>query len=147
MIPLQAEQVRIGVELANPCGLFGTGTTFCTTENNTTPWFDQIRFVVVGASTTVPPEQPVTAPVLAAGANPFRGSLSIRYEAPEGSSPVLRIYDIRGGLVRDLPLAESKGTAVWDGARRDGGPAPAGVYFLQLAAGKERRSLRVVRLQ
>jgi hypothetical protein len=86
-------------------------------------------------------------PALAVGQNPFRGTLSIRYETPEGTEPVLRVYDVRGALVRDLPLGGSSGVATWDGRGRDGGSAPAGVYFLQLVAGTERRSLRVVRLQ
>jgi flagellar hook assembly protein FlgD len=90
---------------------------------------------------------PVATPALTAGQNPFRGTLSIRYEAPEGTQPVLRIYDVRGALVQDLPLAGSRGTATWDGRGRSGESTPAGVYFLQLVAGSERRSLRVVRMQ
>lgn len=145
-IPLNAEQVRVGIEVVDPCSIFGMGTTFCVTQNNTTPWFDNIRFVV-GASASVVPPEPPTTPVLTAVANPFRGPLAIRYAAPEGVIPDLRIYDIRGALVRDLPLTMSKGTVTWDGARENGSQAPAGVYFLQLVAGRERRSIRVVRLQ
>jgi hypothetical protein len=145
VIPLDAEQVRIGLEVVNPCRLFGPGT-FCTTENNTTPWFDHIRFVVGAVPSAVSPETP-PALALAVSANPFRGRLAIRYEAPDEVLPTLRVYDIRGALVRGLPLAEPRGTAAWDGNRGNGSPAPAGVYFLQLVAGGERRSLRVVRLQ
>jgi hypothetical protein len=100
---------------------------------------------IVGAPREETPA--VVAPALAAGRNPFRGSLAIRYQAPEGVQPELRIYDVRGTLVRDLPLAGTRGTATWDGLDRSGAGAPAGVYFLQLVAGPERRSLRVVRLQ
>jgi len=97
---------------------------------------------------TPPEETPaVVLPVLAVDRNPFRGRLAIRYEAPENVQPTLRIYDVRGALVADVALSGSQGIATWDGAGRDGSEAPAGVYFLQLVAGGEHRSLRVVRLQ
>jgi hypothetical protein len=96
-----------------------------------------------------PREEPpaVVTPALAVGRNPFRGQLAIRYEAPEGTHPTLRIFDVRGALVRDLPLAGPRGTATWDGRDRSGATSPAGVYFLQLIAGHDRRSLRVVRMR
>jgi len=147
LVPTGAEQIRIGLELVDPCS-FGFGFP-CLTENNTTPWFDHIRFGVGIEIVAAPPEETpaVVLPVLAVDRNPFRGSLAIRYEVPEGIQPTLRIYDVRGALVEDVGLSGSQGVATWDGAMRDGNAAPAGVYFLQLVAGGERRSLRVVRLQ
>jgi len=97
----------------------------------------------------IPEEEPpaVVSPGLAVSRNPFRGQLAIRYDVPDGTEPVLRIYDVRGALVQDIPLAGSSGVATWDGRDRSGGTTPAGVYFLQLVAGGDHRSLRVVRLQ
>ena len=60
----------------------------------------------------------------------------------------IRLYDVAGRLVRELPLgAGSEGIAPWDGLDRDGRAVRSGLYFAVLVAGVERAKSRVVLVQ
>jgi len=91
--------------------------------------------VYVGVPAGAPP-----APSLRAfhAPNPFNPEATITFDMPERGSAGVRIYDVRGRLVRTLAeghLESGRHRVVWDGRDRSGGPAPSGVYFYRIAAG------------
>ncbi len=80
--------------------------------------------------------------------DPFNPSTRIDYELQEPAAVTVRIYDIRGRLVRDLEnAARSRGahTLQWDGRNDRGVAVPSGVYVVWVqspaASGAERLTL------
>ncbi len=82
--------------------------------------------------------------------NPFRGRTAISYMVPDdGWSSTLRIYDVRGRLIRtlhDRPRAGGIGSFVWNGRTERGAPAPAGSYFYRLQHGRTFSTRRLTLL-
>ena len=72
--------------------------------------------------------------------NPFRSETGIRYTVPTGGSTVtIRLYDIRGRLVRtlvDRPRSGGAYETVWDGRDDSGRRLSAGVYFCRAEIGE-----------
>jgi len=77
---------------------------------------------------------------------------TLEWSAPAGTRAWLRLYDVRGRLVRTLVAGETAidpgpRRVTWDGRDRNGRPAPAGVHFALLTGeGGSRRRVSVVRL-
>ena len=77
--------------------------------------------------------------------NPFNPETWIPFRLAEDSEVVIRIYDIRGRLVRELNFGrlkagvyESKGEAAyWDGRSDQGEQVASGVYVCQMVAGEK----------
>jgi hypothetical protein len=71
----------------------------------------------------------------------------LRYDAPAGSDPVVAVHDLRGALVRMLPLGSNAGELLWDLRDGNGNRVPFGTYLLTLSANGERATqvVRVVR--
>jgi hypothetical protein len=71
--------------------------------------------------------------------NPFNPSTRVNYEVPVGGGEMtLRIYDLRGQLVRTLvdgAQPAGRHAAIWDGRDEAGRPLPSGVYVGRLQAG------------
>jgi hypothetical protein len=69
--------------------------------------------------------------------NPFNPATSIEYSLPREGLLRIKIFDVRGGLVREL-VHENRpagpGTAVWDGADGQGAQAASGIYFYEVRA-------------
>ena len=98
-----------------------------------------------GAGTV--PERPTLGEVRP---NPFNAFTTIDYSLPEAGRVTLRVYDVRGALVRTLvdgrrPAGPSK--TEWDGAGDGGRGAPSGVYFVRLEQGGESSVRRMVLLR
>lgn len=77
--------------------------------------------------------------------NPTSGIVHIHYRAPEQQNAKLRIYDIRGRVIRNLEV--DRGTArcaVWDGLDKNGSHVETGVYFLRLVFGRESRMEKII---
>lgn len=82
------------------------------------------------------------------------GSLRFRFSAPDGlphpgERPIVRIYDVKGRLVRALnasvdPLLANEFGASWDGRDRGGAAAGAGVYFAQVTLLGRTETTRLV---
>jgi hypothetical protein len=72
--------------------------------------------------------------------NPFNPSTTIEFGVPKSTKVTLKIYNIRGQLVKELVNAKyepGKFKAVWEGKNDSGKPVATGVYFYRLeAAGK-----------
>lgn len=70
--------------------------------------------------------------------NPFRATTTLRFEVPKPGRATLRVFDVRGRLVRTL-LDEDPGrgerSLVWDGRDAQGRPVGAGAYRLRLEHG------------
>jgi len=67
--------------------------------------------------------------------NPFRTVLDVRVRAARGKPFVLRVYDLRGRVVRVLhngPSARRGERFLWDGTDERGNRLPSGVYLIQL---------------
>ena len=84
--------------------------------------------------------------------NPFNPETWIPFEIAEDADTTLRIYDVRGSLVRRLDLGRlapgayhSRGDAAyWDGRNDTGEPVASGVYVYELRAGSDRHARRMV---
>jgi YVTN family beta-propeller protein len=66
--------------------------------------------------------------------NPFNSRTIIRYDLAGNSPAEIRIFDIQGKLIRNLPLESGLGSVGWDGANSGGQICPSGVYFARLIA-------------
>lgn len=78
--------------------------------------------------------------------NPFNPSTRIGFRLPGDSPVTLRVYDLRGALVRTLveaPLPAGTHAVTWDGADDNGAPAASGVYVYELRAGDQVASGRM----
>lgn len=82
--------------------------------------------------------------------NPFGASTTIPFTLAARSLVSLRVYDVRGSLVRVLAngtFAEGGHSVVWDGRAGDGRAAGAGVYFVRLSANDLTRIQRIARVR
>ena len=82
--------------------------------------------------------------------NPFNPATTIRFDIGKAGRTTLRIYDVRGSLVRTLfdewhPAGS--GAATWDGRDDAGRVAASGVYVYRLTAGGESRARKMVLLK
>ncbi len=71
--------------------------------------------------------------------NPFNPSTKISYVVPQAGHLCLKVFNVRGELVRTLidGQVESSGHVMWDGANNQGGAAASGVYFYEARLGNE----------
>jgi hypothetical protein len=69
----------------------------------------------------------------AAYPNPFNPSTKIEFNMPQKGHLSLKIYDVRGQLVRTLinEVRESSGHVMWDGTNDQGKRVSSGVYFYE----------------
>gem|GEM_PF-5107167 len=70
--------------------------------------------------------------------NPANPTTTIVYTLPEASDVLIRVFDVRGRLVKMLVHAAQdagRHTVVWDGADGGGLPVSSGMYFCRLEAG------------
>jgi hypothetical protein len=82
--------------------------------------------------------------------NPFNPSTTIRFTLPGPGVVSLRIYDVRGRLVRSLvdgPQPAGERSAVWDGIDSVGSPAASGVYFVRLQADGQAQTKKILLLK
>ncbi|HPF69469.1 MAG TPA: FlgD immunoglobulin-like domain containing protein [Candidatus Krumholzibacteria bacterium] len=99
----------------------------------------------------------VDVPAVAAGArpvllpaapNPFNPRTELRFALPVPAEVTLRVYDVKGRLVRTLaegePFAAGAQAVAWDGRDAAGRAAASGVYVVRMEAGGARSAGRVV---
>ena len=85
--------------------------------------------------------------------NPFNPHTRLSYTIPESSASglvELRIYDVKGRLVRTLENEVRNAGPInltWDGRNNSGAGASSGVYFTQVRAGSERVTRKIVFLK
>jgi len=79
--------------------------------------------------------------------NPFNPSTHIVYSLPARGEVVLRIYDLRGSLIRELVHQEQEAgsyTVLWDGESARAQALAAGVYFARVTFNGVARTARLV---
>jgi flagellar hook assembly protein FlgD len=82
--------------------------------------------------------------------NPFTARTTIRFSVPREGPVSLKIYDVRGRLVRTLvegPLPGGAHVVHWDGRDVAGRTLASGVYFYRLTDGERIESRKTVRLR
>ena len=87
--------------------------------------------------------------------NPFNPETWFPYDLAEAAEVILKIYDIRGGLVRQLNIGlqepgsyrSQEKAAYWDGKDQYGTHVASGIYFYTFAAGDFQRTRRMVILK
>ncbi len=84
---------------------------------------------------------------LAASPNPARGPVRFTVPAAAGPAPRIRILDVAGREVRELPVSAGSTGVVWDGLDSAGRPPPAGVYWAIAEGAGRRFGTRVVRVR
>jgi hypothetical protein len=81
--------------------------------------------------------------------NPFNPRVVLRYYAPAGETPRLRIYDIAGRPVATLaaPAGDGWQSVVWEGLDDGGRAMPSGLYVFEVQAGgqTQTRNMTLVR--
>ncbi len=81
--------------------------------------------------------------------NPSTGDVTLSYFLPSPGDLELRIYDVRGRLVRELaagPAAAGAGSLRWDGRDSRGARSGSGVYFARMRSGGGVLNQRIIRL-
>lgn len=107
------------------------------------------RVGVISSATLSAPEArtgPTRLALQLLSANPTRGRLRARVEAPAGSPLRLDLLDIRGAVVATLHEGPSPGRAGVSVSLAPEGSLPAGVYFLAARSGRSQVARRVVLL-
>jgi hypothetical protein len=82
--------------------------------------------------------------------NPFNPATTIAYNLTENTHATLRIYDIKGRLVRTLvndTRPPGYNETSWDGLNEAGGPAASGVYFCRLETQGQTLTRKMVLLR
>ena len=87
--------------------------------------------------------------------NPFNPETWLPYDLAEAAEVILKIYDVRGGLVRQLNMGlqepgsyrSQEKAAYWDGRDQYGTQVASGVYFYTFTAGDFQRTRRMVILK
>ena len=91
---------------------------------------------------------PAAARLVGAFPNPFNPVTRLVYELPERAMVDLRIYDVRGRLVRTLVVRDEQGpgrqSVVWRGRDDRGRAVATGVYLYRLQVGEFSDTKRVV---
>jgi hypothetical protein len=69
--------------------------------------------------------------------NPFNPETTIRFDVPSASTVTLRVFDVRGRVVRtlqDATLPQGRHALRWDGRNQSGQAVASGVYFVRMTA-------------
>jgi len=82
--------------------------------------------------------------------NPFNPTVAVSFSLPDASQISLRIYNIRGQLVKSLLdgwIDAGAHQVIWDGRNENGETVGSGVYFCQLVSGRHSRTAKLVLLK
>jgi len=104
----------------------------------------------VGGVSTLPPPPPLPASLqlLSARPNPSRGESEVRFVLPSPRPVRVDVFDVSGRIVRtlrsDAPLPAGEQGMHWDGLDASGRHAPEGMYVMQVRAGSEVKTAKLV---
>jgi len=82
--------------------------------------------------------------------NPFNPLTVIRYDLPRAAHVNVRIFDVRGSLVKTLQSGEQTAGAwsvTWDGSREDGRLSAAGIYLYSIDTESFRKTRKLLLLK
>jgi flagellar hook assembly protein FlgD len=80
--------------------------------------------------------------------NPARDASKLEFVVPAAATVELEIRDVAGRRVRTIfrgELGAGRHVREWDGRDAEGRPVAAGVYFAELRAGADTRTVKVTR--
>jgi hypothetical protein len=111
-----------------------------------------LEFDPCGAVTAVsePGVTPPAAALLQSRPNPFRSATAITFDLPEAGPVQLRVFDVRGRLVRTIEDGEmepGRYKVAWDGRNDRGIPLGPGIYFYRLDTPSFRATRKAVRVR
>lgn len=90
-------------------------------------------------------------PKIIASPNPFKNKLIIQLLNPQLPISSVKIYDIKGNLVKSFFTATQNSVAnhslVWNGTDRRDKPVTPGVYFIRFGENQEKSMLKIIKLQ
>jgi hypothetical protein len=116
------------------------------------PMFGGVQAIVFDRPGAEPPPFPADGPslrLLGVGPNPSGGDVRIAFDVPRPIDVRLRLYDVRGRVVRDFgERAFLPGSHVlqWDGRGDDGARVRDGVYFARIDFAGEVVTGKLVRM-
>ena len=90
-----------------------------------------------GDQSDVVPTRPLAQ---SAAPNPFNPTTTIKFYAPKAGHMTMKIFNVRGELVKtliDAQVAMGAGQQEWDGTNNNGSSVPSGVYFAQTRLGSD----------
>jgi len=93
---------------------------------------------------------PVRTELLACEPNPFNPVVVARYALAERQRVTLRVFDVRGRMVRELldkDLAAGTYSLAWDGKTDSGSDAVSGIYFIRMEAGRYASARKIALLR
>ncbi|MEM1269101.1 MAG: T9SS type A sorting domain-containing protein [Bacteroidota bacterium] len=146
-----ADVVLEDVEAESPFGIpqLDAGTYYWRAGNITdtdTLWTEPWSFTL---ATPVSAEQisglPEVFTIRAGYPNPFTSTTTLPYGLPEATDVTASVFDLLGRRVATLAQNERR-PAGWHELRIDGARWPSGVYFVELTAGDQRVSRRLVKI-
>ncbi len=145
----EARAVRVVVE---PAAGADAGGALMLRDVRAASWDAAAFAVETGAvRSAIPANAATTAPaVFPARPNPFVTATDIAYAVPTSGSVSLRLFDVRGRLVRTLVSGTVRAGAhhvSWDGRDDDGMETGSGVYFIRFDAEGVSRTQRLVRFR
>ncbi|MCD4829355.1 MAG: T9SS type A sorting domain-containing protein [Candidatus Cloacimonetes bacterium] len=67
--------------------------------------------------------------------NPFNPTTTISFDLPAGNvgDAEIAIFNVKGQIIREYPVAKSQSSIVWDGTDYSGRAVSSGIYFYQLS--------------
>ncbi len=101
-----------------------------------------------GVAVSDPSQAPAAELNLLACPNPFSGEVGLTLELARPGSVTLKIYNLRGELVRALfegPAPKGTQQHVWDGRDDAGRNCPAGLYLLSGESSSCRKTLKLIK--
>ncbi len=125
---------------------------FETMELVTGVQFDPDDWILCDAANVTSDYEPTPAmPFLSQNwPNPFNPLTTIRFGLERPGEVKLRIYDVRGALVRTLVdgrLGEGSHEATWNGTDDNGEYVSSGVYFCRMTAGEQALTRKMILLR
>jgi hypothetical protein len=79
--------------------------------------------------------------------NPFNPTTTVEFDIPEASDVDIRIYDIRGALVKTLASGHREAgryQMIWDAKNMTGADVASGVYLIKMTAGDFTETKKMV---
>lgn len=131
------------------CALFGAGEAKALYAESDSPFFSLNSRYISGVEDQT--DLPRIDRLLGSYPNPFNPLTKINFELAHPTTVDLRVYDMKGRLVRVLVANELLGpgvhTAEWDGRNRRGANVAAGVYLYRLVTDSFSGSSRMTLLK
>jgi len=130
---LASDQAKVRVFIYDRDGLLGSDSS-------------DDYFMLTSGATPVENQKPLVYGLAQNFPNPFNPQTEIRFDLPHAGSTRLRVYDLRGRLVKDLVsghMGAGNHSVVWKGRDNGGRQVASGVYYYKIDSGKFSETKRM----